>query len=885
MKHEKTKRLEQPISSLLLFIIIVLVIFITGISANQKTYQSRRINPHAPNIDGLANDPVWGHTEIGHEFIQLRPSEGQAASEKTEFQIVYDDNTLYVLIKALDSKPSQIVKRLARRDNGEGDQVCIQLDSYQDQRTAFCFAVNAAGIKNDYLISENGEREDENWDPIWLVKTRHHDWGWSAEMAIPLSQLRFNSQEEQNWGLQVRRSLHRSGEVSAWKLIPQSADGYVSHFGTMTGIKGLKPQKPIEMTPYLVANHHQFSASAANPFTKGRDYQAVAGLDGRLAIGNDFSLNFTINPDFGQVEADPSEVNLTAYESYFAERRPFFIEGANLYSFPLAIGDGDNSRDGLFYSRRIGRAPRYSPDLSDDEFIDSPGATTILGAFKLSGKTQKGLSVGIIDGLTSREWADIGTMSSQRDIAVEPFTNYFGARVSQDFNGGNTILGGMLTAVNRKLDPHLQGSYHSAAYSGGIDFQHRWKKNQYLFQINAAFSQVMGSPEAIQNTQQSSLRYYQRPDADYLSYNPQRTSLSGHGGHMLFGKVSGSHWRYLTGLLWRSPGFEINDMGYLRQADNIMQYLWAGYSIWEPSWIFRRFNVNINQWAGWNFGGDNTYNGGNVNFGTEFTNFWSGNFGINFQGRSLSTMALRGGPLMEIPGGLNLWFGVGTDNRKHIRLSLNGSIFQGAEQSRSSEYLAMSLILQPSSSINLSVGPSMSWNRNQLQYVATVESEDQNRYILSAIDQTTFGLTLRANISLTPDLSIQFYGQPFISSAQYSEYKEVTSPRADRFGDRFNIFGENQIRPLADDSGYQVTGHDGRQFSFERPDFNFLQFRANLVLRWEFKPGSSLFVVWSQDRTDCFDFGRFQLGHDMRELFDIPAGNVFLVKVSHRFSL
>lgn len=876
---------ERPVSFIVFFIVLVFMLFVSGIWAEQKVYQSRRINPHAPVIDGLADDAVWGHTQTGSDFVQLRPHEGQAPSEQTQFQVVYDNDTLYVIIKAQDSQPDQIVRRLSRRDSGEGDQVCIQLDSYQDQRTAFCFAVNAAGVKNDYLISENGEREDINWDPIWLAKTRLHDWGWSAEMAIPLSQLRFNGQEEQNWGLQVRRNIHRNGEISAWVLIPQSQDGYVSHFGKMTGITGLEPRKPIELTPYLVANHHRFNASQSNPFTNGRESHALAGLDGRLAIGNDFSLNFTVNPDFGQVEADPSEVNLTAYESYFSEKRPFFIEGANLYSFPLAIGDGDNSRDGLFYSRRIGRAPRYSPDLGDNEFIDAPSATTILGAFKLSGKTKRGLSVGIIDGITSREWASVGTLDAQRDIAVEPFSNYFGARLSQDFNGGSTIIGGMITAVNRRLDPHLEDSYHSAAYSGGIDFQHRWKKNQYLFQINAAFSHVMGSPEAIQNTQQSSLRYFQRPDADHVRFDPQRRALSGHGGHMLFGKLSGSRWRYLTGLVWRSPGFEINDMGYLRQADNIMQYVWAGYSIWEPKWILRRFNININQWSGWNFGGDNTYNGGNVNFWTQFTNFWSANFGLNFQGRSLSTMALRGGPLMEIPGGINLWFGLGSDERKRIRMSLNGSLFQGADASRSSQYTSLRLIMQPSSSVHLEIGPSLSWNRNQAQYVSTVELADVNRYVLASIDQTTFGLTLRANISLSPELSIQFYGQPFISSAQYRDFKEVTSPRADRFSERFVVFDAERITSLPDSSEYQVTGFDGRAYRFDKPDFNFLQFRANLVLRWEFRPGSSLFVVWSQDRTDSFDFGRFELGHDLKELFDVPAGNVFLIKISHRFSL
>lgn len=885
MNRTREQRNKLPLAPAFLWVWMAFFFSLPGLAADQKVYTSRRINPHAPQIDGLGNDPVWRHMEAAGDFIQLRPSEGQPPSEKTEFRITYDDNTLYVLIHAHDSQPQSITRRLARRDNGEGDAVTVQIDSYQDQRTAFSFTVNAAGVKNDCLISENGDRSDNSWDPLWRAKTRIESWGWSAEMAIPLSELRFNSQEEQVWGIQVHRTLFRNGEEIGWVLIPQSADGYVSHFGRIQGISGLRPRNPLELTPYLVGSHSRFHSSGDNPFTSGRDNLAMVGLDGRLAIGNDFSLNFTINPDFGQVEADPSEVNLSAYESYFAEKRPFFVEGANLFRFMLAIGDGDNSRDGLFYSRRIGRPPRYSPELQGDEFLDAPASTTILGAFKLCGKTQKGLSLAVIDALTNREWASIGTPDQQRQVVVEPFSNYFGLRISQDFNGGATILGGMVTAVNRKLDEGLQGDYHGSAYSGGIDFQHRWNDNRYLFQINAAFSHVTGSPEAIQNTQQSALRYFQRPDADYLHFDPQRTSLSGHGGHLLLGKPSGGHWRYLTGLLWRSPGFEINDMGYLRQADNIMQYAWAGYSIWNPAWILRRFNININQWSGWNFGGDNTYNGGNVNFWAQFTNFWSANMGVNFQGRSLSAAALRGGPLMEIPGAVNLWFGLGSDDRSPLRLDLSGSIFEGAADSRSSQSLNLNMTFQPSTSMNLSLGPSISWYKNQLQYVSTVELPDQERYVLGSMHQTTFGISLRADISLTPDLSIQLYLQPFLSSAQFRDFKEATQPRAEHFSDRFAPFAPDQISLDESSDEYRVTGCDGVSYSFAKPSFNFLQFRANLVLRWEFKPGSALFLVWSQDRTDSFDFGRFHLGRDMGELFGISPGNVFLVKVSHRFSL
>ena len=856
----------------------------TPLMSEGKQYAARMTKPLPPVIDGRLDDPVWEEGEWEGGFIQSEPYEGQAPSQQTAFKILYDGKNIYVAIHALDDEPDKIERRLARRDNLEGDRVSILLDSYYDHRTAFSFSVNAAGVKGDEIISDNGDGRDQNWDPIWYVKTAVDEKGWTAEMRIPLSQLRFGKKQEHVWGLQVNRVYFRKEEVSNWQLIPKDVSGFVNQFGELFGLNGIESSRRIELYPYTVGMMESYQEQPGNPFASGRSSSLVGGLDGKIGISSDLTFDFTINPDFGQVEADPSEVNLTAFETYFEEKRPFFIEGRNIMSFQVMIGDGDLSSDNLFYSRRIGHMPYRSLNSGEDYFVDVPQNTSIQGAFKLSGKTKKGLSIGIIDGITTKENARVFSLGEYRDEPVEPFTNYFGARLQKDYNQGNTVIGGMLTSVNRSISNPNLNFLHNSAYTGGIDLFHTWKDKTYFISFNAVFSRVQGSSEALLRTQTSSLRYFQRPDADHLTLGPTRTSLSGHGGTLVGGKTGSGHLQYIAGATWRSPGLELNDMGYLRSADTFLEFVWANYRIWEPFSIFRELSFNGNQWKGWNFGGERAFAGGNIGFNGQFKNYWTLSTGINHNAYSLSDSALRGGPALVYPGAWGTYINVTTDSRKKIRLNVSLSTFVRKKSDSSSNSYSFGLNFNPSNAISVMVQPVLSLNENDLQYVSQLDFGLDKRYVFARIEQKTFGLTLRFNLSLTPDLSIQFYGQPFVSSGHYTHFKRITFPRAAEYSDRFHVFTESE---LTADGFYSIDeDQDGNiDYSFSDPNFNFLQFRSNLVIRWEYKPGSSLYLVWSQGRTGYLPYGDYTFMDNMQELFAVYPHNVFLIKFSYGFNL
>ncbi|MCU0277176.1 MAG: carbohydrate binding family 9 domain-containing protein, partial [Acidobacteria bacterium] len=818
-------------------------------------------------------------------FTQDDPRCGEAPSEASEFKVMYDDKCLYVLMRCHDSQAGTIERRVARRDTIDGDYIAVYVDSYHDRRTALGFKVNAAGVKSDVTLSGDSNSQDATWDAMWSAKAALDAEGWTAELAIPFSQLRFASGNAV-FGLQVRRLLYRKQEISSWAHIPKQAPGFVSHFGELQGLKGIRAQHQVEIVPYAVAQSALSPREAGNPFATGSSSSLLGGLDGKIGLSSDLTLDFTLNPDFGQVEADPSVVNLTAYETYFQEKRPFFTEGRSILDFRIMGGDGDFSSDNLFYSRRIGRAPRYYPETQDGEFLDMPMTTAILGAFKITGKTRHGLSLGILDGLTARESAAIAFAGGSRAETVEPLANYFMLRAQQDLNQGRTTFGAMFTAVNRDINDEALDFLHRQAYSGGVDLFHSWKNRNYYVWANAVFSLVRGSTAALQRTQTSSVHYFQRPDAGYLEYDPDRTSLSGHGGTVEFGRNGGSPLRFSAGVTWRSPGLELNDMGYLSRADAIMSWGWAGYRISKPTLVFNSLNVNFNAWAGYNFGLEPIFAGGNVNFWGQLKNYWSVNAGLNRQGPNVSLGALRGGPSLRCDPGWNFWAGVGSDSRRRLVVSLSGSLYGADGGSRQSGGANLTLAYQPASRFSLRVAPGYSFNRNLLQYVATSDAGDASRYVMGALDQKTFYVTLRLNYSVTPELSIQFYGQPFMANGRYDAFKRITDPRAARFQDRFQAYGKNEIQFDANGNEYLVReASGGNTFSFADPDFNVLELRSNLVLRWEYRPGAALFVVWSQGRGDNTGRDEFDLGAGFRDLMRLPSTNVFLIKFTYNFNL
>lgn len=854
-------------------------------SQEKKIYQTA-FSENPPVIDGQINDECWNNVEWSGDFIQSEPAENKPPTQQTAFKILYDHSNVYFFIRAFDTEPDKISRIMSRRDGFQGDMVFIMIDSYFDKQTAFLFAATAAGAKGD--AAESNNNEDDSWNPVWYLETSVDDQGWCAEIRIPLSQLRFGNGDDLTWGLQVTRQLYRLQERSIWQFIPKGTPDQISLFGEIHGIKDLQTHRQIELMPYAVAKTERFEKVEGDPFKSGKKNNLSAGLDGKIGLSNDFTLDFTVNPDFGQVEADPSEVNLTAFETFFSEKRPFFVEGSNIFQFQpnQTITIHNMYSDNLFYSRRIGRGPHNYPSLADNENAQVPEATTILGAMKVSGKTRKGLSVGILESLGSRENALIDIDGERRKETVEPLTNYFVGRVQQDFNKGETVLGGIVTAVNRDLNTPALNSIHRSAYVAGINFRHTWNERTWYLEGNTEFSNVSGTENAIINTQRSSARYFQRPDAYHTSVDSSLTSLSGYGGTLKFGRQSTKKIQFETTLTLRSPGLEFNDIGYMRYSDVIYQGVWATYTERNPFFIFNRLQINLNHWMYWNFSGQFLSSNENMNFNTQFKNLWFLNGSFNRTSQSISTTLLRGGPAFTLPGegGFNL--NLSTDRTK--KLSANFGTYNGKGDAGSSETHAWwtGLTIRPSNLISISVEPEYIHSQNELQYIDIVGTNESPAYIFGSIDQKTLSTTFRINYTINPELSIEYYGQPFVSAGKFDDFKKIILPDGDRFRDRFHTFGQDEITFDASSDTYLIkTDANGTDYSFGNPNFNFRQFRSNFVVRWEYLPGSTLYLVWSQGRTNSATDGNFSYGSDIKDLFGVTPHNVFLVKFSYWFSL
>ena len=878
--------MKSPLISVVIMIIITT--FTHGQTPEKKQYKATPVSS-APTIDGVLDDEIWKLGEWIDDFTQHEPYNGKSATQRTEFKVLFDEDNLYVGIKAFDTSPDSIVNRLTRRDQADGDLVGIILDSYHDLRTGFLFGVSSAGVRYDLLFSNDGQNEDSSWDPNWWVKTSLNSEGWVAEMKIPLSQVRFEKNSGEVWGMQMARVIYRNNETDFWQHLPKDAPGFIHMMGELSGLESIKSRKIFDITPYGVARAESFKAEPGNPFlSKGRLFGANAGIDAKIGVTNNMTMDLTINPDFGQVEADPSVVNLTAYETFYQEKRPFFIEGNNITNFGLGLGDGDVGNDNLFYSRRIGRRPQGYPDLEDNWSADVPTNSSILGAAKLTGKTQDGLSVGFVEAVTAEERAEIDTVGGTRLFdTVEPLTNYFIGRVQKDFKEGKTIIGGIFTSTNRNLNDNLAGFMHKSAYTGGIDFTQYFKDKNWMLNINTAFSNVTGTKEAIDLTQRSSARYFQRPDNDYVNYDPSRTSLFGSGGRMQLLKQNG-HLNFIACVLWKTPGFETNDLGYIREADQVLSLLWVGYNQWEPKWIYRRYNINFDVYTVNNFGGDLQNVGLEANGNIGFKNFWNAWTGGNVTTATLSTGTLRGGPMMKLPGRANGRLGFSTDDRKKLVFQVYSNVSSGYENSASSFNTGIDISLKPSNYLRISINPGFSKSYSELQYITKRSFGTDDRYIFGSIDRKTASASLRINLNLSPDLTLQYWGQPFVATGKYRDIKYITDPMAEEYKDRFHVYTPGQIS--SDQDGFYIDENEDSSidYDFGRRDFNVQEFLSNLVIRWEYNPGSSLYIVWSQTRSGSNETGNMDLFNDIGNLFDTGDNkphNVFLVKLSYRFGL
>ena len=857
-----------------------------------KEYAASRLDGPSPLIDGRLDEAVWAEVGWNDEFTQFEPVEGVPPSCKTSFKIVFDDENLYVAIRNHDPEPSQIEERMTRRDGFEGDYCGIHLDSYFDRRTAFVFVVNAAGVKTDGIMTDDGDQFDLSLDPVWFVKTSRIIDGWQAEIRIPLNQLRFARAEDMTWGLQLVRSIFRKNEFILWQPISRKDAGWISKYGTLTGLTNIRSRKQLEVAPFGVSKLRMYEEEAGNPYADGLDASLEAGVDAKLALTNDLIMDVAINPDFGQVEADPSEVNLTAFESYFQEKRPFFIEGTSITHYQMTPGDSPFSSDNLFYSRRIGRVPQYSPSLNEGEYMDFPDHSRILGAIKLTGKTRSGWSVGIVESLVNREEAKWYRNGLEEEIAVEPMTNYCLGRIQKDINTGQTIIGAMVTQMQRFGQTDDLRFLPVSAYSAGLDAQQFFQQKKYFISGRFVGSLLRGSKEAISEQQLSSRRYYQRPDATYVDYDPEKTSLWGTGGNLMAGRSGVGGFRFLFNVSWRSPGLELNDLGYLRRADNIFHFLWAGYQYMNPVPGVREWNINANEWFGWDFGGVTLFKGWNINTNVHFDNHWRVFGGFNQDFESIDNGELRGGPALRLPGGTNINAGFTSNSTRKFVLSMSYNRSAYGEGYSKSHSLYSSLSYRPFNTLELELSPSYNWSDNMLQYVGNWDfGPDGYSYVFASINQHVFNLVFRVNYNVSPDFTIQYYGSPFIAAGIYAEYKDVIDPKASAYTDRYLLFPSNQVEHFiepADGSDYYKIDRmgDGQHtMYFDNPDFNFRQFRSNLVARWEYKPGSVLFLVWAQGRTGVTQDGQFNLGNDLKDLFSVSPDDVLLVKLSHRFTM
>jgi hypothetical protein len=803
----------------------------------------------AIKLDGEFSETIWESVPAVSEFRQREPKDGGPATFQTDVKVAYDAANLYVAVFAHDPEPARIVGMRTRRDTqSPSDWIRVFFDSFHDRRTAFEFGVNPAGVKRDVAWS-NDTSEDAEWDAVWDVSVSHATDGWRAEFRIPFSQLRYRPANDATFGFAVARQIGRLNETDTWPLLSKAASGVVSSFGDLTGLQLDQSPKRLELVPYVVGQLNTQPVEEGNPLVSTVDGKGTAGADLKYAVRPGITLTATVNPDFGQVEADPAVVNLSGFETFFSERRPFFVEGRGNFTFDLDCNDGNCS--GLFYSRRIGRSPRGSPTLQDGEYARLPQQTKILGAAKLTGRLGR-FSFGGLNAVTADEGATVAIGSLRTRQSVEPLTNFTVMRTRREFANQSSV-GFMATATLRRLG-EFTSFLPGQAFTGGVDWDLRMKK-RYAVQGYWAGSSVRGNQLAIKQLQESTVHSYQRPDADHVELDLTRTSLNGAGMMIAFNKIAGSKVRFSSNVGQKTPGFDINDVGFLRRADTRSMSNWLQWRNDTPSKYLRSFRFNLNQWASWNFGGDRLDLGGNVNAHWVFANQWSTGTGFTRLAANFDDRATRGvGPGAIGTAQWSYWGYVNSDERK--RLGFNAFYNLGGDRF-DTRYRGVdtNIVYRPTSFLEISGGPG--WNHN-LQDTQWVENTIDGRYVFGRLDQTTVSWTTRVNYTITPQLTVQIYAAPFVSAGDYDRFKRLVDGRAAHYEDRYTpvVYAGN-------------------------PDFNYRSFRSTNVLRWEYKPGSALFVVWQQGREDVQDHGRFDFRSDFGGVFSAPARNAFLVKWSY----
>jgi uncharacterized protein DUF5916 len=842
----------------------------------------------ALKIDGELSEGTWVGEPVPARFIQSDPVQAAEPSFPTEVHILYDDDALYVGARMRDANPDSIVARLCRRDeNSRSDEFTLYLDPYHDRRSGYWFVVSAAGTLRDGILYNDGW-DDNSWDGVWQGRSRIDSTGWTAEMRIPYSQLRFKKSEQYRWGVNFRRYVARRNEYDMVAYTPRKESGFVSRFPDLVGIESVSPARAIQITPYMTTRGEFLQHAPGDPFNDGSRYIPEMGGDLKTAVGSKLTLNASVNPDFGQVEVDPAVVNLSDVETFFPEKRPFFVEGSSNYNF----GEGGANNywgfnwggTNFFYSRRIGRAPvggSYSAD-----FADVPHGTSILGAAKLTGKIAGDWNLGVMQALTARERAKTTLGGVQGEAEVEPFTSYSVVRTQKEFQEGRQGLGSITTVAARSFDdPSLRSALNQNSTVLGLDGWTFLDKNRaWVVTGWTGMSRLSGTAERMTAIQQGPVHYLQRPDADNWHVDPSATSLTGYAGRFTLNKQKGST-IFNSAVGFINPLFDTNDMGFMSRSDWINAHTVVGRQWTEPDAWKRYADVKTAFFASTDFDGNLINPGVWMGGGVELKNYWSFWPRASFNFRSVNNRLTRGGPLTISPSRWDCGIYMDTDGRKPLFYSLDA----GGSRSRSkgwSFFAYPAVQWKPAASLQVNLGPGFERVHQNSQWVGSASDAGATqtfgrRYVFSALDQTTVSANIRANWAFTPNLSLQFFGQPLISSGNYFDYKQLV--RAHSYDWEPLGSGAPTYDPATDQ--VDLDGPLGASYSPYNPDFRFMSLRGNAVLRWEYMPGSTLFLVWTQDRSASEGDGEFELGPSFTSLADARPNNIFLAKLTYYLNL
>ncbi len=855
-------------------------------SATRKTIIIQAVKTDEQiKIDGLLNEKIWQKSFSVSDFTQRDPVENSKPTEKTEVRIVYDNDAIYIGARMYDSFPDSIVANLARRDvDINADMFEVFLDPYFDRRTGFYFGINAAGTLYDGTLY-NDTWNDNSWDGVWEGKAHIDNNGWTAELRIPYSQLRFSLKQNENiWGIDFERIIARKHEQDYLVYIPKNSNGFVSRFAELVGIKDINPPRDLEILPYITTKAEYSDAGKGNPFNNGSAYTPSLGADIKMGLGTNLTLNASINPDFGQVEIDPAVINLSDVETFFNEKRPFFVEGSNIFEF----GRGGVTNywnfnwwnPNFFYSRRIGRAPQGSIPSSD--FSNEPTGTHILGAAKITGRVDGDWNIGAIQALTSRENADYQTAGQKYSIEVEPLT-YFGIfRAQKEINNGHQGIGIISTYTNRFFkDPVLKDQLNNNAFVGGLDGW-TYLDSSGAWVMNGWFgsSFVKGDQADMILLQTSSHHYFQRPDSKLLKVDSSATSLNGFAGRLVLSKQKGN-WGVNSAIGLISPGFEINDLGFLPISDLINMHFASWYQWTKPTTFFRNLMLGGAIFRNYDFEGDITWDGIFHNGNIQFLNYYGINWDLAYNPQTLNDRATRGGPIMINPKGYQIDINLSSDSRKNFVMNFGSGTYWTHYSNQ--WYLNSEVDINPSPNISLSIIPELDRTDDNAQWVNSYSDPYAvatfgRRYVFATFHQTTLSAGIRLNWTFTPQLSLQLYAQPLISAGNYSSFKELAKPRTYSF----NIYGQgnstfNQNTYSVDPDG----AGPAQSFTIDNPDFNFVSLRGNAVLRWEYAPGSVVYLVWTQTRSDQESIGEFQLNHSFNRIWTLHPDNIFILKFTY----